>query len=216
MGRMNRQIAAGRLKKLESKAYLERAYQRPVDFALDIAALCKLNPGVLQRRSKLKTSVFNSLANAVKAVEIAWLMNACVFIRDNPAIQVPFGTTANEAAHARLKGAFWNVPKCNRAYVHRFSTAFTTRTLVQQRLGKLWSCSSSPSQASDRAVTQMALELLAREPPAIGQPIGDSTWPKRDDENPRLSRHDLKKKRRAAAQQTPKKRQPYQPKRKYK
>ena len=149
------------------------------------------------------------------AGEIAWLMNAGVFIRKNPAIRVPFGTTPNEAAHARLKGAFWNVPQCTRAYVHRFCSAFTTRVLVTQRLSKQWSRSSAPSLTSDRAVAQMALELLAREPPVVSQRIGDSTLPKTTRQDPSLAKPQTTRTRKSSKPKT-KQRKWYQPKRKYK
>ena len=133
--------------------------------------------GPLPGRQKKGGSVLTVLTNATKMAEIGYLFNASIFVRRNPDVPVPYGTTANEAAHARLKGSFWNVKRCTKTYVRSLCTSFTTRNLLHQYMDRLWGRTSATGETSN-GLMHVTLAVFQREPKPILPAIGDSQAPK--------------------------------------
>lgn len=96
--------------KIWSKRYHARKYDQIGDFTNDLAVICKKFPAFCAKRIPgTKTTVIGSLRHATKPHELKYIMNFAIFIARNPGIEVPYGTTSNEAFHKQVKGFFRNV-----------------------------------------------------------------------------------------------------------
>ena len=62
----------------------------------------------LQKKAD-KTTVMGSLKHATSSNELGYIRNFCKFVATHPGMDIPFGTTRNEAFHRQLKAFYRNV-----------------------------------------------------------------------------------------------------------
>ena len=120
---------------------------------------CKTHPESLSKKLDSKTTVFASLEKATTLQELGYIKNFCKFVANHRDIDVPFGTTRNEAFHRQLKSFYRNVMvqtrrhammvgdiatlvklfagfvhKCHDSLVHKFEEHELLRRIAEQLL----------------------------------------------------------------------------------
>ena len=78
-------------------------------FVEDVAAICKMFPHMMERKTDGQTTVFASLAYATTPNQLGYLMNFAKFVARHTDMEVMYGTTRNEAFHSQLKSYFRNI-----------------------------------------------------------------------------------------------------------
>ena len=106
---MTRRTADRLRKAIEHDSYPTKSYRRATDFLKDVAALCKVFPSEMRKRTDKKTTIKGSLRYATRPVALEYLMNGSRFAARHPDIDVMAGTRRNEAYHLQLKFMFRNI-----------------------------------------------------------------------------------------------------------
>jgi hypothetical protein len=117
--------------KIWSKEYPERKYLHIDLFVNDLAAICKKFPAFCARPIPgSRSTVMSSLQYATTARELNYITNFANFVSRNGDIEVPFGTTPNEAFHLQVKGYFRNIQVQTQRHAKAVCSVMTTARLM--------------------------------------------------------------------------------------
>lgn len=106
---MSEKQATRRLNCIKRSGYSSSGYQNGAAFLNDVAALCKLFPKEMRKKTGKTSTIKSSLRHATRPEGLEYLMNGCRFAAHHPDIKLMDGTTRNEAHHLQTKFMFRNV-----------------------------------------------------------------------------------------------------------
>ena len=123
--------AQRQVEKIMSDDYSQEAYASALEFVHDIAAVVRKHRRWMEKRPKNKiATAFGSIAHAMSARHLEYLLNFARFVARNPKVDVPFGTTPNEAFHNELKAYFRGIYTPSRSRIVGASRVITSVKLI--------------------------------------------------------------------------------------
>ena len=106
---MSSAVAQQKYTQLQEPLYATQAYTSIDNLIEDVAAICKKYPTMMGRSTGKRSTVRSSLVDAFSKGKVGYIINYGLFVARNRDVDMPTGTTANEAFANQLKTWFRNV-----------------------------------------------------------------------------------------------------------
>ena len=108
-----------------------RPYRSVQAFQADVASLAVHYEKQVNRNARgKKISVLTSLCDSLCPRNLEYILNYTRFVARNPSVDIPYGTTSNEAFHNELKGFFRNIRTPTRRLVQILARLVTVVKLI--------------------------------------------------------------------------------------